>query len=417
MPRVADRRRLLGALLVVVAIAGTLLAWQRPNPFSGERTVRAAFTDAGGVAPVGAEVRMAGTPVGRITGRERRGDEAIVTMKLDGDVGPIARDATAQLRPRLMFEGTAYVDLTAGTPGEPALGDAVLPATRTSTYVSLGDAFDLLGPAPAAALRTDARELRRSLSPTGSVRGTLRTAPALTRDLAAAGHAALGPHGDDLFAAVHGASRTAAAVAERRADLVPLAAAAQRTAAAADRVALPASLDRLPAVTASLDSGGHALAGTLRRTRELADAARPGAERLAPALRAVRPLLREARPVVSAARPFVDDLDGALTAAGTASRPAQEAVDAVVPTVAVLTGGLLSALERKTSLGTPAYVAFMGLFAGGGGASRPFDDGGHFMRFGFRFLTGAGSPAPPCAWLAAASEQLSSALKQVGGCQ
>lgn len=417
MPRVADRRRALGAVLLLGTIVAAILAWQRPNPVSGERTVRAAFADAGGIAPVGAEVRMAGTPVGRITGRERSGDEAIVTMKLDGDAGPIAHDATAELRPRLMFEGTAYIDLTAGTPGQPALGDAVLPASQTSTYVSLSDTFDVLGPQPAAALRTDARELRRTLSPTASLRGTLHTAPGLTRDLAGASTAALGPHGDDLRTAVAGAARTAAAVSERRADLLPLAEGARRTAEAADRAGLTTSLDRLPAVTADLDTGGHALAGTLARLHVLADAARPGAERLAPALRAVRPLLREARPVVRAARPFVDDLDAALRSAGGASPAAQAAVDAVVPTVAIFTGGLLSALERKTSLGTPAYVAFMGLFAGGGGASRPFDAGGHFMRFGFRFLTGAGSPAPPCAWLAAANQQLADALHQIGGCQ
>src|SRR3954469_2700685 len=119
---VPDRRRALGALVLVAAVAGALLAWQRPDPFSGERTVRALFADAGGIAPVGAEVRMAGTPVGKVTDRERRGDLALVTMKIDGGAGPIHRDATAALRPRLMFEGTAYVDLTAGSPTAPELG-------------------------------------------------------------------------------------------------------------------------------------------------------------------------------------------------------------------------------------------------------------------------------------------------------
>jgi ABC-type transporter Mla subunit MlaD len=423
MPRVADRRRALGVLVVLGALAAVFLAVQRPDPFSGDRTVRALFADAAGIAPVGAEVRMAGTAVGRITGRERQGDAALVTMTVQDEAGALHRDATAELRPRLMFEGTAYVELTAGSPGEPLLGDATLPLANTRVAVSLADTFDLLGPAPAQALHADARELRRTLSPAAraSLRGTLALAPGLLRDAADTSEAALGPHGNDLAEAVRGAARVAGAVAERRDDLVPLAASAARTAAAPEAGPLAAAIDRLPAAVAGLRDGGRSLATTVQRLHTLADAAVPGARRLAPTLQTVRPLLREALPVVHAARPFVADADAALRWARTAAGPAEGAIDAVTPALAVLTGGLLSALERKTSLGTPAYIAFMGLFAGGGGASRPFsDDGrlsGHFMRFGFRFLSGAGSPAPPCTLLESASAPLADAVNAIGGCQ
>ena len=83
-----------------------------------------------------------------------------------------------------------------------------------------------------------------------------------------------------------------------------------------------------------------------------------------------------------------------------------------------LNGGLLDALERRTTLGTPAYLAFLGLFAGGGGASRPFgvQGEGHFMRFGLRFLTGAGQPLPPCTLLDRANPALGAAVARAGGC-
>ncbi|MDX6663839.1 MAG: phospholipid/cholesterol/gamma-HCH transport system substrate-binding protein [Solirubrobacteraceae bacterium] len=420
MPRVTDRRRALGAALLLGALAATVLAWQRPNPVANDRTVRALFADASGIAPVGAEVRMAGTPVGKITGRERRGDAALVTMTIDRGAGPIARDATAELRPRLLFEGTAYVDLTAGSPGAPDLGSGVLPLSQTHTYVSVADTFDLLGPDPARALRTDAHELRRTLAPAAaaSLRGTLATAPALTRDLETTATAALGPHGDDLQRTVAGAQRTAAAVAGQRRDLLALSRDAGTTAAAADGPALGAAIERLPTTVAELRAGGQDLAGTLTRVRALAAAAVPGANRLAPPRRTVRPLLREALPGVRAARPLVDDLDAALRSARTAAAPTRAALDALSPTVDLLAGGLLSALERPTSLGTPAYIAFMGLFAGGGGASRPFTPGaGHFMRFGFRFLSGVGAPVPPCTLLAQANAALAAGLQKVGGCQ
>ena len=428
MPRMTDRRRALGAVMLAGTLVAVLLAWQRPDPFSGQRTVRALFSDAGGIAPVGAEVRMAGTPVGRVVGRARRGNAALVTMKLDGSAGPIGRDATAELRPRLLFEGTAYVDLTAGSPGAAPLGHDVLPLRQTHTYVSLSDALDLLGPAPARALGQDARELRRTLSPraAASLRGSLASAPALARALAAASRAALGPHGNDLQRAAAGASRTAAAVAGQRAHLVALARDTSTTASALDTAggaALTAALDRLPRTTARLRDGGAALATTLDRLTVLAGAARPGAARLAPTLAVVAPLLREARPVARAARPLVADLGASLRSARVAAAPARRAIDALSPTVAIFTGGLLSALERRTSLGTPAYLAFLGLFEGGGGASRPFSDGrdgrgaGHFMRFGFRFLTGVGAPVPPCTLLAQASAALAAGLGKVGGCQ
>jgi hypothetical protein len=93
-------------------------------------------------------------------------------------------------------------------------------------------------------------------------------------------------------------------------------------------------------------------------------------------------------------------------------------VNALSPTLQTLQSTLLSALEAKTDLGTPAYLAFLGLFAGGGGASRPFglDGQGHFMRFGLRFLTGLGLPLPPCSLLAAVSPAVATALEGVGGC-
>ncbi|MEA2125109.1 MAG: hypothetical protein QOI80_1891, partial [Solirubrobacteraceae bacterium] len=108
----------------------------------------------------------------------------------------------------------------------------------------------------------------------------------------------------------------------------------------------------------------------------------------------------------------------ALSNGARAAPGARRLVAAVDPTLRIFSGTLLDALERKTSLGTPAYLSFLGLFAGGGGASRPFVRGeGHFMRFGFRFLTGAGRPAPPCALLAQVSPQLAQVFGQNGVCQ
>jgi hypothetical protein len=39
------------------------------------------------------------------------------------------------------------------------------------------------------------------------------------------------------------------------------------------------------------------------------------------------------------------------------------------------------------------------------------------MRFGFRFLPGAGRPVPPCSLLATASPELAATFGQAGVCQ
>jgi hypothetical protein len=90
----------------------------------------------------------------------------------------------------------------------------------------------------------------------------------------------------------------------------------------------------------------------------------------------------------------------------------------VTPTLRIFVDTLLSALEQPTDLGDPAYLAFLGLFAGGGGASRAFgvDGQGHFMRFGLRFLTGVGLPLPSCSLLDEAAPPLAKLIGSLGAC-
>ena len=429
MPRVSvrDRRRGIAIVTLAAIVVLTLIAWKRPNPVAHETTVRAAFTDASGLAPVGADVRIAGAVVGRVTGRERKGNLALVSMKIGRNAGVIHRDATAELRPRLLFEGTAYVSLSPGTPGSPELGDAVIPPSRTHSYVSLADALSIFDTPTQQSIRTDAHQLKETLSPAAqaSLGRVLRTAPRLTRALRGTATAALGPHGDDLQRAVAGSERVATAVALQRRDLAPLARAAAKTAGALGASAGPASsldrsIERLPQTVASVRSGAASLGDTLGRLRRLATTLQPAATQLTPTLDAVAPLLAEAKPVVAGARPLVGRIDTSLRGAHAGAQPALRVVAAAKPSVGVFANGLLDALERKTSLGTPAYLSFLGLFAGGGGASRPYTSApaqGHFMRFGFRFLTGVGQPLPPCSLLAKANAEVAAAVANAGGCQ
>src|SRR3954453_21388241 len=108
--------KLIGLAVVGLAVLVVAVAYFKPNPLP-RTTVKAMFSDASGIGVVGHQVRAAGVPVGEISDVERSGDSAVVTMKLDGDAPQVHRDATAELRPPLAFEGTAYVDLDPGSPG------------------------------------------------------------------------------------------------------------------------------------------------------------------------------------------------------------------------------------------------------------------------------------------------------------
>jgi len=178
------------------------------------------------------------------------------------------------------------------------------------------------------------------------------------------------------------------------------------------------TLAALPGTAAQLSSGSGAASAIVSKLSGLFPRLEPGVRRLAPAVAQVRPLLRSAVPVLRAWLPLLADAQRAITGARRGAGPALAAIRALDPTLAIFNGTLLGALEQKTDLGDPAYLAFLGLFAGGGGASRPFgvDGQGHFMRFGLRFLTGAGQPLPPCTLLEKVSPAVAKAAEGAGGC-
>lgn len=414
------RRRITGALVIALTLLLIVLAYLRPNPFADTQTVRARFDDAAGLGVVGGEVRMAGVPVGRIASRRRDGDDAVLELELEPQAGTIRSDATADLRPRIAFEGTAFVELRPGTPRAPALGDSTLPLAQTRNYVALDQALRFARPQTRDDLAEVVRDLGLGLSgkAAAGLQQTLRATPALTRDLAVGARAARGPGGSALSSAIRGAGRTMRAVARSEADLVPLLRASAPTFAAFDTDAggpLDATLRALAPALSELDRGGLALARIVDRLQPLAAGLRPGLRELAPAIDELRPVLREARPVLRDAQPFVRDLRRALASGGQAAPAVRRLLMALEPSLKLADGSLLPALNANTTMGIPSYLQFLSLFQGGGGASRPFQtpqDGappenfgtGHFMRFGARFFTGAGFPEGRCSLLKANPE-------------
>lgn len=431
----ASQTRLVGAAVTLAAIAVIVVGVVKPDPFASYETVRAQFSSAAGIGVVGEDVRIAGTNVGTIASIARQGDHALLTLQLDHSVGTIHADATASLRPHLAFEGTAYVDLNPGSSSAPPLLGGLIALRHTSVYIPVDEALRVFDTPTRAATKATARELRAVLSGPGpsGLQTTLRGAPALMGTLAPAARAAAGAHETELAGALTGLSATVSALASRQAELVPLTRSAAATFAALDPGAggpgsggpLARTLGSLPPALAQLDSGGRALDGIVARLDPLAQDLRPGLRALAPTLDAALPLVRALRPALTNAVPLVADLRAALHAGAGAAPAAITVLHELQPTLTMLNGSLLPALDAPTEkLGVPTWQSFINLFEGGGGASAPFQTGnepgamgtGHFMRFGFRFLTGAGVPLPPCTLLTVVNAKLAAALEAAGAC-
>ncbi len=428
-----SRRRLAvrGAVALLVLAAVVLIGWQRPNPFSRDLVVRAQVEDASGLRP-GSEVRVAGSAAGEVTdvralGGAGRG-RVELTLHVDRDAGPIRADATVAVWPRLAFEGTSYVELGPGSSRE-GLGDRPIGVERTTVYVPMDRVLRLADGPTRAAIRADAAGLARASDATTSdaVRATVGRAPSLLARTARVAAAARGPKagGRALRRAVAGLARTGDAVADRSADLVPLLRDATSTARAArGDGALRATLAALPASLRAVRQGSADADVTLARLDGLTGDLRAGLPDVGPTLERARPTTRRVARIARVANPWVRDLRGALRDGAASAGDAQRLAATLRPVARRLDGSLLPALERPTpTLKLPSYLAFLNMFAGGGGASRAFQrpgqsslGDGHFMRFGIRFLTGIGAPLPPCGDVRAANPQIAQLLSSLELC-
>ena len=421
--RERSRRRVVGiAVLALACLVALALAW-RPDPLGATRTARAIFDDTGTLGPLEHEVRVAGTPVGRVVRHTRIGDDTLVEMEIERSVGELRADAEADIRPRATFEGTAFVELRPGA-AETLLGERPIPRSRTRNYVSITEALSALRPDTRGDVRAAVRAGARVLAPEGQygAREALRVAPRLTRDGATAARAAQGSHRAELASAIRGLAATTAGVARAERSIGSLLEGGDRTLAALatdggrplDRV-----LAETPALLPSLRRGSAAVTGLAKRTEPLAADLRPGARELGPTLRAVRPLLVEARPVLGDAPPVLRELRRALDAAGRAAPATRVLVAELRASIELLDRAILPALERRTRLGLPAYLQLLSALQGGDGALRPFQTGnpqgnGHFLRLSGRYL-GAGAPTP-CSALSAVEPEVVRAIAAAGLC-
>ena len=361
-------KRLAGIGLLAGIALVIFLGISKPNPLAHHYSYWAVFDTAHGLGAIDRDVRIAGIKVGDVGAVERVGDNVRVQLTLSTNY-PLHTDARAAMRPHTLFEGSNFVDLAPGSPDAPRLPQGgTIPRSQTTNYVTLDRALRVLRPE----IRNDLQLLAKVGADTlkGSaitgIQSTLKHGPAMSAALAPAARAAEGPNRRELVGAIHGLAQTVDALAAQRAQLIPLAQRADRTASAlaVDAGApLDAGLAQLPGALQALNDDAPALDTTIQRLAAFASKLGTSApQAVARALRAATPVLTKASPVLRSGTPIIRD--ARLIALRLA-----DAKSGLVTMFKVLADPLktfpatLATLNAKTSLG--ASSGALQLVAGG----------------------------------------------------
>ncbi len=325
----------LAATLLAVAV---LVIASRPD----RHAVTAEFTDVRGLV-TGAQVRLAGVPVGDVTRIWLAPDGwPRVRMSIDRDVALTTGASAAVRLASLSGEYNRYVSLVQGN-GSPLNG--VIARSRTTSPVEVDDAISTFDPSTRAALSTMLAGLKDTLSGQGpALAAILRQSQAALAQVGALA-SDVGDDGGELRLALTSTRTISQALAQRstqlaaatdqsaqllrtlarRADTIsvgvaslpPGLAAARTTLARAHGLIAPAdrlldaaapAIAQLPATAVELKAALTAARPTLTETATVARTAPVAARKLTPVLEAAGPLLATLIPVLTRIGPILDQL-------------------------------------------------------------------------------------------------------------
>jgi phospholipid/cholesterol/gamma-HCH transport system substrate-binding protein len=325
-----DFAAMIGLTALALLIAGYILENQRvrlpfiePEPFE----LKAEMSTAQSVTPgQGQTVRVAGVRIGDIAKSELSGGRAIVTLSLDQEYRDLVReDATALLRPKTGLKDM-FLELNPGTKDAPLAKEGfTIPVSNTLPDVNPDEFL--------AGLDVDTRDYIKLLldgagrglkNNGGNLREVLRRFEPTYRDLAAV-TTETAKRRTELRRLVNSLQRVNTTLGRKDDDLAELVGASSRVfeAIASERRNVSATVRELP-------SALRQASGSLRRVEELAEVLGPTADRVRPAIVAlrganertrpfaleatprlredIRPFVREARPLVRDLRPAAQDL-------------------------------------------------------------------------------------------------------------
>jgi phospholipid/cholesterol/gamma-HCH transport system substrate-binding protein len=332
-----------GVLMVAVAftlscVGLMIFVWTQFSgtvPFAPQGyQVRALFRETG-LLVSGADVRISGVNVGRVTGVGRQGSRSLVTMAIKQRYAPVPVSTRAILRQKTLL-GEAYVALSPGSRSAPKLRDgALLPRSHVAQTQQLDQVLGAFGQPTQQDLERflagGAASLAGRAADLNSTLGNLDPAVSELSGVVAE----LDQERSPLAGLLRNGATVLTTLGQRAGDIQTLITAGERVFSATARrnSALATTIDRLPAFLSSLrvtlNAVGHTLAlagpsvATLRRSAPL----------LRPALQDVISLSGPALVLLHAAPRLVRDSLTALPAIARFNRAFKPAVDELLPAV------------------------------------------------------------------------------------
>lgn len=345
------------------------------------------------------KVKMAGTPVGTVSGIEDgpRGSTTVSLKLDDGVLDKLGSEPSAEIRPTTVLGGKYYVSLVSGGNDGPFTGD-MIPAKRTRIPVELDRLLPAFPRDARASLQRTTARLDQTLNNGGTdaLGRVLRHAPGTLRPTSHVVNAFLGSRPQsDLSTLVPNVEAIATVLTQRDGQLENVIDSLNSTTGtlAGHSEALASTINSMPDTLRSTRAGVLDLRGTLSRLRGTANAARPTVHQLDPLLKELNPVLAKARPVVNDlrplladARPLVDDLSPV------SQRGASVLNDVRGPVINRINGPIVQTIMREWhghgpkyphggGTGNKFYEELAGMFTNIDNAVTKFDQNGHYLNF------------------------------------
>jgi phospholipid/cholesterol/gamma-HCH transport system substrate-binding protein len=295
--------------------------------------VKASFAEAALLVEQ-ADVRIAGLNVGKVVDKEAdyKNGRTIATLELEEQYAPIPRDTRAILRQKALL-GETYVELSAGSPTGPKLGDEeLLPRRAEQESVQVDEIVRTFDRPTRRAFQSWIRELARAIE---KGRGEdLNDALGNLPEFVASGKDVLEVLDEEepaLRGVIRNSARALGAVNQRYGQLRELVVNADNTfgAFASQNEALAEAVFILPTFLDESKATFRRLKRFARDTRPLVRDLQPVATDLAPTLRDVGRLAPDLRRLFRNLDPLIDESERNLPAAARFLRGAEPVLEAL----------------------------------------------------------------------------------------
>jgi virulence factor Mce-like protein len=385
------------AISAVLITLVTLAAFTKSNPFSRGYQLRADFSNVAELS-VGGDVRIAGISVGQVSGISAGPrNTSIVTMSISSRGLPIHSDATLTIKPRLILEGNAYVDVDPGTPEAPDLhSGATLPISQTSVPVQIDQLLDVFDQPVRQALQSTVANLSTGLgghAPAGyaALRASVRELDHALGGITSVAHAVRGTQAGDLGSALQGSDEFTSDLAEHPAALADLVGSYNRVvgALASQDHALSASVVQIDDLFRSAPGALAAIDAALPKLTHFASGLRPALRAAPGSFTNASGLLDEIAKLVrpSALPSLLSSLAPVLGDLPTLQQRLGTLFSYTTPVTNCITSHIVPVLDSKlsdgpNSTGDPVYLDMLHLFTGLTSLASAVDGNGGTLRLG-----------------------------------